>query len=189
METSFTALVGRFDTFRLLFLNEAQQNPAYELGKRFRAGFAWQGDVLPGKELEELWPQESDFSKVSRAIFSRHTDHLVWRPALTSMLDFVSTKAAEPEATELLTVDPDNYIQRIKGRAGQLYSTVSKAVHWEFLSTASVIDEPTVKSSIRDVLLLLGELGFISHFATTNFANVDPETAWQDYKALRRDVP
>lgn len=189
LETSFTALVGRLDTFRILFLSEAQQNPGYEFGKRNKSAFAWQGDVIPdSKEPAALWSQDSDFSKISRALLSQYTDHLVWKPAINSMLDFVSTKSDEPEAADILAIDPETYIPSVRGRAAQVYSTTSKAVHWEFLSAAAVMDEPTVKASIRDILLITGQLGFVSHFATTSLANVGKDDAWTHYKKLREDV-
>jgi hypothetical protein len=189
LETSLTALVGRIDPFRMLYLTEAQQSADYEHGRRFRSGFGWMGDVIPEKEQADLWHQESDFSKISRALFSRHTDHLIWKPAINSMLDFVATKSADASSTDLLKVDPESHILKMKGRAGQLYSTVSKAVHWEFLSAPAVIDTLTVKASIRDVLLLVGELGFMSHFVATSFAKTTPDEAWKHYVSLRKDLP
>ena len=63
------------------------------------------------------------------------------------------------------------------GRSSQLYSTLSKGVHWEFFTSVLVFDEFTVKSAIRDTCLLVGKLGLISHFVPTAFASLEPNEA------------
>jgi hypothetical protein len=174
----------------MLYLSEFQAQPEYEYGKRVKSAFAWTGDVIPDeKQNNVLWSVDHDLPKISRALFSRHFDHLFWKPALASLLDHVSTLDADPLLTDVLNIDPDSFIEESKGRSTQLYSTLSKGVHWEFFTSALLFDEATVKNSIRETLLLVTHLGLASHFVQTAYASLDATVAVDAYKAIRRPVP
>jgi hypothetical protein len=109
LENSCAALVGRLDTFRMLYLSEFQTRPEYEYGKRAKSAFSWTGDVIPKEEPENLWSINHDISKISRALFSQHMDHVYWKPAVERMLDFVSSHQADPALSDLLLLDADTY--------------------------------------------------------------------------------
>jgi hypothetical protein len=47
LENACAALVGRLDSFRILYLSEFQTQPGYEYGKRAKSSFSWVGDVVP----------------------------------------------------------------------------------------------------------------------------------------------
>lgn len=190
LENSCAALVGRLDTFRMLYLSEFQAQPEYEVGKRARSAFSWAGDVIPEeKAVQPLWNIDHDAVKISRALFSRHFEHVYWKPAVEQMLDFVSRRAPEPALADILTSDSETYIAETKGRSTQLYSTLSKGVHWEFFASALLFDESTVKAAIRDTCLLVGHLGLASHFIPTAYASLDPAIAVDEYIAFRKLVP
>lgn len=196
LENSCAALVGRLDSFRMLYLSEFQTQPEYEYGKRARSAFSWSGDVIPDeKAAQALWSLDHDIAKISRALFSRYMEHVYWKPAVERMLDYVSANqsspeyASQPAVQEILRIDPLKYVDETRGRSAQLYSTLSKAVHWEFFTTALVFDEPTVKSAIRDACLIVGHLGLTSHFIPTAYCSLAPKQALDTYLLLRKDVP
>ena len=190
LENGCAALVGRLDSFRMLYLSEFQAQPEYEYGKRVKSAFAWTGDVIPeDKQSNVLWSADHDLPKISRALFSKHFDHVFWKPALARLLDHVSTLAPDPLLADVLDIDPDRFIDETKGRSVQLYSTLSKGVHWEFFTSALLFDDVTVKNSIREVVLLVAHLGLASHFVPTAYASLDPNVAVDSYKAIRRLVP
>lgn len=191
LENACAALVGRLDSFRMLYLSEFQTQPEYEYGKRAKSAFSWSGDVIPPDEklTQNLWSLDYDLSKISRALFSRHVDHLYWRPAVERMLDFLSSSQAYPTLPDIRELDAETYINTTKGRSLQLYSTLSKGVHWEFFTSALLFDEITVKSLIRETCLLVGHLGLTSHFIPTAYASLTPDEAVNAYLAFRREVP
>jgi hypothetical protein len=156
LENSCAALVGRLDTFRILYLSEFQGQPEYEHGRRAKSAFSWFGDVIPSDEKKgELWSVEHDLSKISRALFSKHIDHVCWQPAVESMLDYVSSSGSNPLLKEVMSLNSENYVRKVRGQGQQLYSTLSKGVHWEFFNSALLFDEATVKNAIRDTCLLV----------------------------------
>lgn len=190
LENGCAALVGRLDSFRLMYLCEFQTQPEYEPGKRAKSAFAWFGDVMTEeKPNQTLWSVEHDIPKISRALFSKHSEHIFWKPALNRLIDHVSTLEADPLLADVMAIEPDRFVDESKGRGAQLYSTLSKGVHWEFFTSALLFDEPTVKNAIRDTLLLVAHLGLASHFIHTAYASLPPCDAVNCYKEFRRLVP
>lgn len=189
LENGCAALVGRLDSFRMLYLCEFQSQSDYEVGKRAKSAFAWTGDVISEEKPNHLlWSVENDVPKISRALFSKHFDHIFWKPALGKMLDYVSVIEQDPLLDDLRIIDPDIYIEEIKGRSIQLYSMLSKGVHWEFFTSTLLFDEFTVKNLIRDTFMITANLGLISHFVHTAYASLPPGDAINYYKAMRRLV-
>ncbi|WP_346297350.1 hypothetical protein LRC39_11535 [Rhodopseudomonas sp. P1] len=189
LENSCAALVGRLDSFRMLYLSEFQTQPEYEHGKRAKSAFSWTGDVIPEeKQQQQLWNLDHDLSKISRALFSKHLDHLYWKPAVERMLDYSSQHDSDPLLTEIRSLDADNFISTVRGKSIQLYSTLSKGVHWEFFTSALVFDETTVKSAIRDTCLLVSQLGLASHFIPTAYASLPHSDALGTYKSFREEL-
>jgi hypothetical protein len=189
LENACAALVGRLDSFRMLYLSEFQSQPEYEPGKRAKSAFSWTGDVIPPDEKNStLWNIDHDLPKISRALFSRHLDHVYWKPAIDRMLDFISEYQQEPTLTDIMNEDAENYINRTKGKSLQLYSTLSKGVHWEFFTSALVFDEVTIKNLIRETCLLVAHLGLASHFIPTAYASLSPTVAVQTYISFRKRI-
>ena len=105
------------------------------------------------------------------------------------MLDFISTLPQDPTLKDILAIDADTYIDENKGRSVQLYSTLSKGVHWEFFTSELLFDETTVKGVIRDTCLLISNLGLTSHFIPTAYASLEPNKAVEEYINFRKLVP
>lgn len=148
LENATAAILGRLDCFRLLYLSEFQAQPEYDHSKRAATSFSWLGDVMPEEKTPgDLWSMEHNAGKVSRALLSRHTDHVYWKPAVAAMLDFLSTQPADQELLDLRSADPEKFIPTIRGKGLQLYSSLSKGVHWEFFSSVVPLDTDAVKTS------------------------------------------
>jgi len=190
LENSCAALVGRIDAFRILYLSEFQAQPQYERGKRAKSAFSWFGDVIPEeKHGGDLWSVDHDLSKISRALFSRYIEHVCWQPAVERMLDYVSSKGSDANLQEIMLLSSETYVNQSKGQSQQLYSTLSKGVHWEFFNRALLFDEVTVKNAIRDTCLLVGHLGLTSHFIPTAYASLKPDIALDAYLSFRKELP
>jgi hypothetical protein len=133
----------------MIYLCKLQSQPDYHYGKRVKSAFQWSGDVVAEeKPAQDLWGFEHDFSKVSRALFSRHIEEIYWIPAVDRMLVYVSSRPQDPALADVLSLEAAKYISETKGKSMQLYSSLSKGVHWEFLVSALVFDESTTKTLI-----------------------------------------
>jgi hypothetical protein len=189
LENGCAALMGRLDPFRLMYLSEFQRQPEYELGKRVKSAFSWAGDVIADEKSDaSLWHTDRDMDKISRSLFSRHCDHLYWKPAVSGLLDFIAGRTDE-ELTDILQIAPENFIAQTRGRFTQYYSQLSKGVHWEFFNSAQQLDEITVRTLLRDTAVHLAALGLASHFIPTAYSSLLPDDAVGAYIEFRRAVP
>ena len=188
LENGCAALVARIDPFRILYLTEFQGQKEYLLEKRAKTAFSWAGDVMPDVKSTSLWDIDHDLPKISRALFSSHMDHLYWKPAIENAVDFLSAYAPEPLLVDIISADPEKFIATTRGVSAQLYSTLSKGVHWEFFNSLLLLDEPTVKLTIKEACITMAKLGLISHFIPTAYACIDKNKAVEAYIDFRRVV-
>ncbi len=187
LENACAALVGRFDPFRMLYLAEFQAQGGFEYGKPSKSGFRWAGDVLADeKPSRDLWNSDHDLAKISRALFSAHVDHVYWKPAVEAALDYLAEHGGGESLHELQAMDPETFTSSTKGKCAALYSTLSKGVHWDFFVSSVVMDEGTLKDSIRDCFIQVGNLGFVSHFVPTAYRSLDRTDALVAYNEFRK---
>lgn len=190
LENACAAFVGRLDPFRMLYLAEFQAHGGFEYGRPAKSGFRWTGDVFSEEKLlTQLWSSEHDLTKISRALFSPHANHLYWKPAAELALDHITAHGAGLGLGELRLIDPDNFISVTKGKCATLYSTLSKGVHWDFFVSSVVMDETTLKDAIRDCLINVGNMAFLSHFVPTAFRSLDRADALVAYTEFRGAFP
>ncbi|WP_269932717.1 hypothetical protein [Aminobacter sp. HY435] len=186
LENACAALVGRLDPFRMLYLAEFQAQGGFEYGRPAKSGFKWTGDVLAEeKAANGLWNIDHDISKISRALFSSHADHIYWKPAIETALDYLSGTGRSDSFPDLQRIDPETFVSTTKGKCASLYSTLSKGVHWEFFVSSVVMDEGTVKDAIRDCFINLANMGFISHFVPTAYRSHSREIVLDTYQSFR----
>lgn len=185
LENACAAIVGRFDPFRLLYLTEFQAQGGFEYGKPARSGFRWNFDVLAeDKPPNGLWSSDHDLSKISRALFSSYVDHVYWRPAFEQALDFLSGHDSAI-GHDLRSIDPEQFTSVTRGRCAALYSKLSKGVHWDFFVSSLIMDEGTLKDAIRECLIQLGNIAFVSHFVPTAYRKLNNLEAIETYIEFR----
>lgn len=188
LENGVAAILGRIDPFRLLYLRNYQSAPSFEYGRTVKTGFRWQGDVLSiEKAPADLWSPDHDLSKVSRALLSDYSDELFWRPAIALSLDALASSGT-PVPDHISSLDVENVIPSFRTRFAGLYSTLSKGVHWEFFIDQIVMDEATLKDSLRDTFLYLASIGLFTNFVPTAHAKIDPNKSIEKYNILRAAV-
>lgn len=185
LESACAALVGRLDSFRILYLAEFQSQATFEYGKPAKSGFRWSGDVFAEeKPAAVLWSVDQDLAKVSRALLSPHLETIYWRPAFDAAIDYIDSVSAE-DFSDLRQLEATSFIPSIKGRCARLYSTLSKGVHWDFFVASMVMDEGTIKDTIRDCLTVVSTLAFVSHFVPTAYSRLDKADAVDAYRQFR----
>jgi hypothetical protein len=171
----------------MLYLSEFQAQGGFEYGKPSKSGFKWAGDVLAeDKPGRDLWNTDHDLGKISRALFSAHLDHVYWKPAVEAALDYLSQSGEAEVVGELQTMDPETFTSSTKGRCAELYSKLSKGVHWDFFVTSVVMDEGTLKDAIRDCFIQVGNMGFVSHFVPTAYRSLQKTDALVAYSNFRK---
>lgn len=190
LENSCAAILGRLDPFRMLYLTEFQTQGSFEYGRPSKSGFKWTGDVVAeDKSPKDLWSADHEISKISRALFSSHTHHIYWRPAVELALDYLAENGDGSDFEDLRSIDPETFISSTKGKCIELYSKLSKGVHWDFFASSVVMDEGTLKDAIRDCFINVSNMGFVSHFIPTAYRSLDYPQALAAYNDFRKAFP
>jgi hypothetical protein len=190
LENSSAALVGRLDPFRLLYLREFQSQSDFEYGAPAKSGFRWLGDVMnKDKPLGtgKIWSGDIETGKISRSLFSEHFDHLIWRPAYSGLLDQIQATGLTG-FDELTQIEPEKFIPRIKGQFNQLYSSLSKGVHWDFFNSEIEYDEDTLKAGLQELFSQISIIGLTSHFIPTAYSSLNVTDAFEVYSQARSQI-
>lgn len=132
LEVAFTAMVGRFDPYRVLAIRRSQLSDSYDLQSRNPLAFTWSGDVQ-GTGKPKDWSTISGIADVQRALLCGHFHDLFWEEAFIRMLDSTREHSGSEWLSSLRKLEPSNFTTRNRTEAARLYSEMSKAVHHEFV--------------------------------------------------------
>jgi hypothetical protein len=167
LESVMTALLGRFDPFRLLIVYKVQSNPEYDLGKRAQVAVEWTGDIIAkNAPKSKPWSFENKIESFERAILGNYYGEIVWKPAFGKLIDFVSENGVESQwLDEIVSMDEKQNFEKAKSTAMRLFSSFSKGVHSECLVDINIVmDEMTIRQLVEDLFKLCNSLSLASHF-------------------------
>ncbi len=163
LELSATALISRLDPLRILVVRQVQAQPSYHTNIPWKAAIRWQGDVLAAKKVLNLWGDELDYEKVTKALLGDYYDHLVWRPALQQLLG--GTSGGGNWLAQLGAISYESFTTRKRDEIGRLYSSLSKGIHHEFvLPPGALYDRATVVDLVQRTIHEVADIGLVSHF-------------------------
>jgi len=163
IEVAFTAILSRFDPFRILAIRRSQKNPSYLVQMRNPIAFNWVGDVK-GEEKPKEWGSEGfSLKDLQRSLLGKHYGDLFLEEAFTNMLDSTPPLKGGVWMDALRKISPDAFVTYSRGQADQLYSELSKGIHHEFVVPMVVKYDPvTVNDLLGRVWELVGSLGIVT---------------------------
>ena len=186
LEVAFTALIARLDPFRILTIQRIQLSPNYELTTPWRCAIRWQGDVIANK-IKDLWASSIDPKDVSRALFSDYADELIWRPALQALSDKAPLASESRWLSELLAVPVVAFCARKRESINGLYSQLSKSVHFESVTPASMLaDRVTAMELMARTVREVVELALLSHCVPHAYRSLGVEVALEKFYQLEQ---
>ena len=174
LEASCIALVGRITPYRLLLLKRYQEQPSYDLGIRHKISIEWKGDILPKSNItkDQLWNKIDDKAFTS-PLLSDYMWDIYWIPAFKRLLDDTENEN-HAYLSDLAKIPPDGICQNIRKEAEELYSSLSKGIHQEFIIPHGVAyDAITVQNLLQRTVVLITRLALISHYIPTASASID----------------
>lgn len=188
LETTCSALLGRIDPFRLIYVQKVQSLDGFKIGSKSKAAISWAGDILEKNDIniEELWKPDRDFSKVGRGLFGNHYGEIYWNPAFKSLIDD-EAHSEEPSLSYFKTsIDsPDKFVFFLRQESSKLFSSLSKGIHSELVIKPEIIyDKPTVIDLINDTFQLCSILGIVSHRIDFSISCINPIEAFVWYKEI-----
>ena len=176
LELSTTALIGRLDPLRLLFVRQVQSQPTYDTGTRWKSSLQWQGDVLAEKPKPDMWSAQTSYEDAPKALLGAYYDHLLWRPAFQRMSGLPMTGAVW--LAELRATNADAFINRKRATLSKLYSELSKGVHHEFvMPPGTLYDKPTIVDMVARAVHELADVSYVSQFITHCQYGLDADAA------------
>jgi hypothetical protein len=132
LEVALTAMVARFDPYRVLAIRKSQLSSTYNLETRNPLAFSWANDVQ-GKGKPKEWDALPAVEDVQRALLCSHFHDLFWSEAFIRMLDATQEHPGSEWMAKLRKIEPAGFTTRNRTEATKLYSELSKAVHHEFV--------------------------------------------------------
>lgn len=180
LESSLTVLLGRIDPFRLILVYKVQSDSSYELGKRAQSAVEWTGDIIAKEQIRNnMWSCEKKKDNFDRALLGDYVGEIIWKPAFRLLNDYIVRMGYDSNwLMEILAVNEDSNFERAKYTAQRLFSSFSKGVHSECLiDIATVLDNVTLKSLIKDMYKLCATLALASHFVDFSTTRIDKNRA------------
>ncbi|MEC0093731.1 hypothetical protein [Paenibacillus macquariensis] len=186
IEGACSALLGRYDFFRLLSVYKVQSSSNYDITKRSNIALQWKGDILAAtKPKEDMWNPENKLSDYDRALLGNHVGELLWKPGYLALTDFLSSHSMRKTdwVDKLEMKDENQFFEMSKTEAGKLFSAFSKGVHYEFLiNSDSIYDATTVQDYVIRMVQLIAELGLVSHYSGILVNSLPKEDAIQYFQ-------
>ncbi|TRW95394.1 hypothetical protein [Candidatus Methylobacter oryzae] len=176
LEASCIALIGRITPYRLLLLKRYQEQPTFDLGIRHKISIEWKGDILPKNTVpkDQLWNKVED-KNLTSPLLSDYMWDIYWIPAFKRLLDD-TVDESHTYLRDLASIPPEGICQSLRKEAEELYSSLSKGIHQEFIIPHAVAyDAITVQNLLQRTVILVTRLALISHYIPTSAALINKE--------------
>lgn len=180
LENVATAIIGRIDPFRLLFLRNVQLQDTFGLGSRSNSAIKWSEDIFEqglsanDRVPHKMWSSEKRFKDIPRGLFGDYYGDIFWKQAYQSLLDETADDQEDFIEGYRRQTAPEGFVIRIRQSASRLYSSLSKGVHSELVIKSEIIyDRTTVLDLISDTLELCGIISLVSHKINTTICQLE----------------
>lgn len=165
IEVAFTAILGRFDPFRVLAIRKSQATNNYDPRQRNPLAFSWTNDVS-GDEKPKEWEQRPGLKDLQRALLCRHFNDVFWQEAFTNLIDETPGGRGAEWMVRLRRIAPEAFTTAMRSNADRVYSELSKGVHHEFVIPAvAQYDEITVKDLVSRCWELIAGVALAACFS------------------------
>lgn len=192
LETTCTALLGRLDPFRIIYVHKVQSSETFKIGVKIKGAINWATDIfgLDDTKIDNLWNHEKDFNKVGRALFGLYYGYIYWNTAYKTLIDDVNYIDAEALSYYRERVDdPEKFILYLRRKCSSIYSSLSKGVHSELLIKQDILyDKTTVLELISDTIKMCAILGLTSHYIDASHCKINEEDAFKYFELLYKWV-
>ncbi|MGO4375584.1 hypothetical protein AB4Z21_33500, partial [Paenibacillus sp. MCAF20] len=189
LENICTAIIGRLDPFRILFLRNVQMQDSFGITSRSKGAIQWFGDVFEkGTEREpaKMWSSNLEISSIGRGLLGDYYGEVYWRPAFESLIDDREDYIGKPYLSSDVTgIPPRQFTTQIRQKLSGLFSSLSKGVHSELIiKTELIYDKTTVLSLISEVINQTALLALLSHRIPSSLATLDFKAAVERYASV-----
>lgn len=187
LELSLTSLLARIDPLRVIAARKNQRDSSFEAGRQNASSISWSGDIIPKNPPPKggAWQSLSLEKGVERSVLGWHFGEVAIAPGLQWLSDIDNTNS------EWLRdiCNQDSPFEWIKGRLTQLYSTLSKGVHAEYLlDDRTAFDQASVQQHMQDCYRLVLLLATATHISPLFVRSLSPENALAALRILEVQI-
>lgn len=162
LELSLTGLLARLDPIRVIAARKNQNDASFLIDQSNPSSISWTGDLLPKPKLptSNNWASENIAKGPERSLLGWHFGEVAITPGLQYLADLNNTDSIW--LRELAS--QDNPFNWIKGRLKNLYSTLSKGVHFEYLLDDHIdFDNDSIQQHMNDCFKMVFLLAAATH--------------------------
>lgn len=187
LELSLTGLLARIDPLRVIAARKNQRDTSFEPGRQNASSISWTGDIFPSDKPPDgtVWETKNLKKGVERSVLGWHYADVAISPGLRWLAD-VDTSGSD-WLRELS--DQEKPLEWIKGRLGQLYSTLSKGVHAEYLvDDRTAFDTASVQQHMQDCYMLIILLATATHISPLFSRSIPADSALIVLRKLENQI-
>ena len=165
LELGSTIIISRIDPFRVLLLKKAQSQSNFKVGKPNKSSIHWQGDVLAKEKVNNLWA-DKNVQSPTRALVGDYYKELIWPQSIQSLRrEIDSNRGGEWFIEWIRNVEEEReggVVGKIRQNLEELYSSLSKGIHHEFVAPTQVsLDRTTIIELINKSISIISTLGLM----------------------------
>jgi hypothetical protein len=186
LELSLTGLLTRIDPLRVISARKNQLDTSYEPGRQNASSVAWTGDILPSdRPPASAWDSQILKKGLERSLLGWHVGEVAIAHGLRWLSD------AENSSSDWLRElsGQEKPFDWIRGRLTQLYSTLSKGVHAEYLlDDRTAFDQASIQQHMRDCYMLVLLLATATHISPLFLRSVPYESALVSLRRFEKQI-
>jgi len=187
LELSLTGLLARIDPIRVISARKNQLDSSFEIGRQNSSSVAWTGDIFPNTKHPSgsIWESRCLDKGVERSALGWHFGEVAISPGLRWLADLDNTNSKWLRALG----GQDKPFDWIKGRLAQLYSTLSKGVHAEYLlDDRAAFDKTAIEQHMQDSYMLVLLLATATHISPLFLRSLPPDDALRMFKKIELQI-
>nr|WP_295785462.1 hypothetical protein [Rhodoferax sp.] len=187
LELSLTSLLARIDPLRVIAARKNQRDSSFETGRQNASSISWTGDIFPKNPPPKgnVWQSQSLEKGVERSVLGWHFGEVAIAPGLQWLSDVDNSNS---EWLRELS-NQEKPFEWIKGRLTQLYSTLSKGVHAEYLlDDRTAFDQASVQQHMQDCYRFVLLLSAATHVSPLFYRSLTAEDALGALKKIEDQI-
>lgn len=164
LELSLTGLLARLDPIRVIAARKNQLDASFLVDQANPSSISWTGDLLPKHNPLDgnVWATKNIAKGIERSLLGWHFGEVAISPGLQYLADLNNTDSIW--LREL--ANQEKPFDWIKGRLKNLYSTLSKGVHFEYLLDDHIdFDNDSILQHMNDCFKLILILSAATHIS------------------------
>lgn len=188
-------LLGRLDPIRLVVSIMGAKSADYVSGALNKSSLSWFDDIIPEFDASAKaghWSQQTlKKNEIVRGLLSGQLAHSVFESGFYSAIDAIQGRGEESISDWVRDVqkfvEGSHLLADMRRRAAQVYSHLSKGIHFEFMSiTGAAIEPDEIKRLLSEMLYMLATTSLVVNCSGLAHGATDRDEICGQYIAVSK---